>query len=316
MAKEILVTRHFSDKWISYLKERFNVTLWNEDSTADRDWLLSNLKGKDGAIVMLTDKVDREFMDHGTDLKVISTMSVGYEHIDIENARSRGITICNTPGVLTESTADTAFSLLLSAARRTVEGDRLIRGKRWTEEWSPTFMLGHEVSGKVLGIYGMGRIGIAVAKRAQAFGMKIMYSSRTRKELPGYEYAGFEDLLSKCDFLVITVSLNEETKHSINEHTLSLMKPSSVLVNVSRGPVVDEHSLYCALRDHKISGAGIDVFEREPLDLDSALMNLENIVLSPHLGSSTEETRGRMAELAATNLADMLEGKTPRHIVK
>lgn len=316
MVKHVLVSRLFSDKWVSYLRNRFDVTIWDKDCTADRNWLLSNLEGKDGAVVMLTDMVDKEFIDRGSELKVISTMSVGYEHIDAEYAYSKGITVCNTPGVLTDSTADTAFSLLLSAARRIVEGDRLIRNHGWTEEWSPTFMLGHDLAGKTLGIYGMGRIGRAIAKRAEAFGMRIIYNSRTPKDFMNYGYVEFRNLLLRSDYLLITVSLNEETRHSINEATLSLMKPDSIIVNVSRGPVVDETALYRALKEKRIAGAGLDVFEQEPLNPDSPLISLNNVVLSPHLGSSTKETRDKMAELAARNLADVLEGRKPEHAVK
>ncbi len=316
MAKKILVSRNFSDKWLSYLRKQYEVKLWEQDSPAGRDWLLSNLDGMEGAIVMLTDVVDREFISCGDRLKVISTMSVGYEHIDVDYAREKGITVCNTPDVLTDSTADTAFSLLLATARRIVEGDRLIRNGNWTEKWNPRFMLGREVSGKTMGIYGLGRIGEAVARRALAFGMSVIYNSRNRKEHANYEYVGFEELLSRSDFLVVTVSLNDKTRHSINERALSAMKPESIIVNVSRGPVVDEKSLYMALKEGKIAGAGLDVFEHEPIEPGNPLITLENVVLSPHLGSSTFETRDKMAELAATNLQEVLEGRVPKYVVR
>ncbi|AKA49328.1 2-ketogluconate reductase [uncultured archaeon] len=315
MKPKVIVTRNFSGKWIERLKEFADVTLWQKDAPADREWLISNVKGKDGAIVMLTDSVDRELIEAGKGLKAISTMSVGYDHIDAEYARKNGIVVSNTPDVLTDSTADMGMALLLSAARRIVEGDRLVRNKGWKEKWKPDFMLGLEVSGKTLGIYGLGRIGKAVAERARAFSMNVIYYSRTDKRVGFAEYVDFKKLLSESDFLVVTVSLNEETRNSIDKAALDAMKNDAILVNISRGPVVDEIALYEALKGGNIAGAALDVYTEEPVNLDSPLVNLENIVLSPHLGSATIETRDKMAELAVTNLIEALKGNRPKYTV-
>lgn len=315
MKQDVLVTRNFSQKWIKKLEDHSNITLWDNDSVADRKWLINNVKNKDGALVMLTDRIDRDFIEAGSELKAISTMSVGYDHIDVGLAKERGIIVSNTPDVLTDSTADLGFALLLGVARRIVEGDRKVRSLNWKEKWNPNFMTGIEVTGKTLGIYGMGRIGSAVADRAAAFGMKVIYNSRSPKEIPNARYEKFEDLLAKSDFLMVTVSLNNETKHSINRESLSLMKPGSILVNISRGPVVDERALYEALKAGSLSGAGLDVFEKEPIEPENPLMSLENVVLSPHLGSATDETRDKMAELAVNNLIDALSGKKPKYTV-
>lgn len=315
MKPSILVSRKFSEKWLPKLREKFDVTVWDKDSTADRSWLLDNIQSKDGALVMLTDRVDKEFMARGSSLKVISTMSVGYDHIDTAAAKARNITVTNTPGVLTDSTADLGFALLLSTSRRITEGDRSVRSGEWKEAWSPSFMLGKEVSGKTLGLYGMGRIGQAVARRAEAFGMRVIYNSRSRKEISGADFVDFDTLLRESDFVMICVSLNDETRDSINNDAFIKMKEDSILVNISRGPIINQNDLYHALKEGLISGAGIDVYEEEPLPDESPLKSLNNVVLTPHIGSATYETRDKMAELAVKNLTAVLEGQEPKHRV-
>ncbi len=311
----MLVTRNFSDKWVSFLREKFEVTLWEKDSVADREWILSELEGKNGALVMLTDLVDTRFLDSSDRLMGVSTLSVGYDHIDVPYARKKGIIVANTPDVLTDSTADLGMALLLSTARRVVEGDRTVRKKEWKGDWSPHFMLGQEVSGKTIGIFGMGRIGRAVARRAAAFGMNIIYNSRQEKSIPDASFVDRDELLRSSDFLMVTLSLNSETTGIMDSKALSLMKSGSILVNISRGKIVDEDALYKALKDGKIAGAGLDVYQEEPLSPTSPLLSLTNIVLSPHLGSATVETREKMAELATLNLVDILEGRKPKYSV-
>lgn len=308
-----MVTRQFSDHWISKLEEKFDVDIWPEDRPAERTWMLKHVKDKAGAIVMLTDIVDREFLSAANNVKVISTLSVGYDHIDVSTCKEKGIVITNTPDVLTDSTADMGFALLLSAARRVTEGDRMIRHGEWVDKWRPDFMLGSEITGKTLGILGMGRIGRAVAKRASAFNMKVIYASRTEKEIENAEMVTFEKLLSECDYLMACVSLNEETKGILNKQAFIRMKPDSILVNISRGNIVNEADLYTALKDRVIGGAALDVFQSEPLDPRSPLIELDNIVLAPHLGSATRETRYRMGEVATYNLISVLEGKKPKY---
>lgn len=315
MKPPILVTRNFSDAWVDFLKKNFDVTLWEKDDVADRDWILSNMKGKKGAVVMLTDRVDREFMDTSDSLLAISTMSVGYDHIDVDYAHEKGIIVTNTPDVLTETTADLGMALLLSAARRVSEGDRLVRSGGWKGSWDPHFMLGRDLMGKTIGILGMGRIGRAIASRAMAFGLKVIFHSRSEVNIPGYESVSFDELLRNSDFLMVTVSLNKETDKIIGKTALSRMKPESILINISRGGVVDQEALSTALHDGVIAGAALDVYEKEPLPRGSSLMGLENVILSPHLGSATVETREKMAELAAMNLLEALSGKQPSHQV-
>lgn len=315
MRQKILVTRNFSNVWIPFLQEHFEVTLWEEDEVADREWLLSNIRGKEGALVMLTDRVDREFFDSSDSLKVVSTMSVGHDHIDVEYARKKNITVTNTPDVLTETTADLGMSLLLSAARRVVEGDRLVRNGGWKGSWDPHFMLGTDLAGKTIGIFGMGRIGKAVAARARAFGLNIIFNSRSEVNMPGSQSVSFEVLLRESDFIVVTVSLNPETAGVFGKPAFSQMKPECIIVNISRGGVVDQDALYAALDGGVIAGAALDVYDEEPLPMDSPLLSLENVILSPHLGSATTETRERMAELAARSIQEALSGKGPKYTV-
>lgn len=308
-----MVTRRFSDFWISKLEESFDVDLWDGDRPADRSWILGHIKDKQGALVMLTDRVDREFLSASRGLRVVSTLSVGYDHIDVQACKEMGIVVTNTPDVLTDATADMGFALLFSAARRVTEGDRVIRSGRWAEKWKPDFMLGTEVTGKTLGILGMGRIGRAVAHRAGAFSMKVIYTSRNAKTVENAERVPFERLLAESDYLMACVSLNEETRGTLNMESFSKMKRSSIMINISRGPVVNENDLFRALQEGVIAGAALDVFQSEPLNPASPLISLDNIVLAPHLGSATRETRNLMAQLATENLISALSGEKPRY---
>jgi glyoxylate reductase len=284
-----------------------------------REELLTEIHDADAILCLLTEKIDAELLNNAGRLKVIANMAVGYDNVDLAEATRRGIYVTNTPGVLTETTADTAMALILSTARRIVEADRYVRDGKWTIPWSPMMMVGTDVHGKTLAIYGLGRIGEALAKRARGFGMKIVYYNSSRK--PGLEvkyemeYVSLEEALGRCDFLSIHVPLRAETRHSIGARELSLMKETSFLINTSRGQVVDQAALIEALGQHRIAGAGLDVFEEEPVPQSSPLIGMKNVVLLPHIGSGSKETRTSMAVMAAENIASALKGMRPPNLV-
>jgi glyoxylate reductase len=312
---KVLVTREIPEAGLRLLED-FDVSVLYE-RPPERGELLEAVRGANGILSTATDKIDGEVMDAaGEGLKVVANMAVGYDNIDVKAAEERGVVVTNTPGVLDETTADVAFMLMLAAARRLGEGERLLRARKW-EWWGPKQLRGLDVWGRKLGIVGMGRIGQAVARRARGFGMEILYHNRSRKEDAenelGVRYLGLEDLLRESDFVSIHTPLTGETRHLIGKRELDLMKPTAVLVNTSRGPVVDEGSLADALESGRIFAAGLDVYEEEP-KVHPKLLELENVVLAPHIGSASMETRDKMATLAAENLRAVLSGepaKTP-----
>jgi glyoxylate reductase len=271
--------------------------------------LVARVAGKDALVSMITDKVDRAVIESGHDLKIIAQAAVGYNNIDVAAARERGIIVTNTPGVLTDATADITWALILGITRRISEGERLIRRGDW-KGWTFDFMLGAELRGKQLGIVGYGGIGRAVAARGRAFGMRIAYTSRTPREDPGADLMPLDRLLATSDVVSLHCPLTPETTHLIDQKALARMKRSAYLINTSRGPVVDEKALAWALRTRLIAGAGLDVFEHEP-NVEPELLTLENVLLVPHLGSGTVETRTAMADLAARNVAAVLAGGPP-----
>jgi glyoxylate reductase len=271
--------------------------------------LVSRVAGKQGLLSVVTDTLDRAVFEAGRDLKVVSTIAVGYNNIDVAAARERNIVVTNTPDVLTEAAADLTWSLILAMTRRIVEGDRLTRRGAW-KGFALDFMLGTDLRDKQLGIVGFGRIGQAVAAKAAAFGMRVAFSSRTAISSPRGEAMPLDRLLSTSDVVTLHCPLTPDTRHLINQTTLARMKRSAYLVNASRGPVVDEAALVWALENYLIAGAALDVYEREP-EIHKGLMSLENVVLSPHLGSSTIETRTTMIHLAVDNLVAVLSGKAP-----
>jgi len=308
-----LVTREIPEAGLSLL-EGFDVTVLHE-RPPEREELIEAVRGADGILSTATEKIDGEVMDAaGEGLRVIANMAVGYDNIDVEAAGERGVVVTNTPGVLDETTADVAFMLMLAAARRLGEGERLLRAGKW-EWWGPKQLRGLDVWGKKLGILGMGRIGQAVARRARGFGMEVLYHNRSRnkgaEEEVGARYLELEDLLRESDFISIHTPLTDETRHLIGAEELERMKPEAVLVNTSRGPVVDEGSLAEALENGRIFAAGLDVYEEEPR-VHPKLLELENVVLAPHIGSASMETRDRMATLAAENLRAVLLGEQPK----
>jgi len=315
----ILVTRRLAPPVLERLAQRCEAIVHEGPGPMPRDRLLRELEGKAGVVTVMTERVDEEFLGAaGYGLVVVANFGVGYDNIDVPACSSRGVLVTNTPDVLTEATADIAWVLMMAAARRVGEGERFLRSRsEWV--WEPDFMLGQDVYGKVLGIIGFGRIGRAVAKRGRCFGMRLLYYSSTRvppeveAEL-GAEYRELDDLLAEADFVTLHTPLTPKTRHLIDADRLAKMKRTAVLVNASRGPVVDEAALVEALRAGRIFAAGLDVFEREP-EVYPGLLELANVVIIPHLGSATVETRTAMGLLAAENLIAALEGRRPPNLV-
>ena len=311
---KVLVTARMPEEVLSLIGRDHQVESYDADPPMDRQELLRRAAGQEGLLCTITDRIDAPVLDGAPALKVIANYGVGFEHIDLDAATRRGIPVTNTPGVLTETTADLAFALILATARRVVAGDQRVREGKF-QYWAPLLFLGQEVNGKTLGIVGMGRIGKAVARRAAGFGMKILYHSRTglapveAQEL-GASWQPLETLLREADFVTLHVPLTPHTRHLIGSRELELMKNSAYLIHTARGPVVDEAALVAALRQGQIRGAGLDVYEKEP-ELYPGLANLENVVLLPHVGSATVETRTRMALMAAENLLAGLRGDPP-----
>lgn len=308
---KVFVTRVIPDKGLELIKDFCEVNLWESELPPSRDELMRRVQGVDGLLCLLTDKVDGEVMDAaGEQLKVISNFAVGYDNIDVNAATARKLPVGNTPDVLTDATADFAFTLMLSAGRRVLEGDRYVRAGKW-QTWGPMLLLGTEMRGSTLGLVGFGRIGKAMARRAVGFDMRVIYydPSETRQD-PDVKATrvDFETLLEESDFISLHTPLTPDTHHLIDSEALSMMKPSAVLVNTSRGAVVDMDALYEALKFKRIFAAGLDVTEPEPLPADHPLLTLDNIVVVPHIASASKTARDKMAWLAAKNLIAGLKG--------
>jgi lactate dehydrogenase-like 2-hydroxyacid dehydrogenase len=311
----VFVTRRIPDEGLDLVREACDMDLWEDELPPPRDALLRRVAGCDGVLTLLTDRVDDEFLDAaGPRLKVVSNYAVGFDNVDVAACARRGIPVGNTPGVLTDTTADLAFALLMSAARRVPEGDRFVRAGSW-KTWGPLLLLGPDVHGATIGIVGFGRIGQAVARRAQGFGMEILYHDL--EPLPpsvtdplGATFLPLEELLPRSDFVTLHVNLSPVTRHLINAETLAMMKPTAVLVNTSRGPVVDQAALAAALRDGTIWAAALDVTDPEPIPMDDPLVGLDNCLIVPHIASASRATRGRMAAMAAANLIAGVRGES------
>lgn len=296
------------------LTARCQAQVNSSDLKYTKQELMQRLADKEGVICLLTDSIDAQVIDASPKLKVIANVAVGYDNIDVKAATRKGILVTNTPGVLTETTADLAWALLMATARRLVEADRYLRAGKW-REWGLSLMLGGDIYGKTLGIVGLGRIGKAVARRARGFDMRLLYYDPVRADVAveeglGVTYTDLETLLRESDFVTLHLPLMQSTHHLMGERQLSMMKPTAYLVNTSRGPIVDEAALARALQHGTIVGAGLDVFEREP-QVEEGLLRLENTVLLPHIASASVATRTKMATMAAENLITALKGETP-----
>jgi lactate dehydrogenase-like 2-hydroxyacid dehydrogenase len=310
----VFVGRVIPEDGLRLVREATDADIWPEELPPPRDELLRRVTGVDGVLALLTDKVDDEFLDAaGPQLKVVSNFAVGFDNIDVAACTRRGVAVGNTPGVLTETTADLAWTLLRAAARRIVEGADYVREDRW-KTWGPMLLLGPDVHGSTLGIVGFGRIGQAVARRAMGFGMRILYHDVARAQNAvetslGATFVSLDELLAESDFVSLHVNLTPETKHLIDAKALAKMKSTAILVNTSRGPVVDSSALVHALREGEIAGAGLDVTDPEPLPASHPLVGLANCLIVPHIASATRATRGKMAEMAAANLLAGIRGE-------
>jgi len=313
-----LITQFVHEPGPSRVREQCDVTYWEDDLPMPRDRLIETVPDVDAILCHTSTRIDTEILDHAPRLKVVSNLGAGYDNIDVAACTARRVAVCNTPGAMVDTTADTAFALMLAVARRVGEGERWVRGGRWTH-WSPTLLVGGDVWGATLGLIGLGKIGLAMARRARGFGMTILYHTRTRRpevesEL-GVRYADLDTLLRESDFVSLHVPLTPETRHLIGARELALMRPTAYLINTARGAVVDQPALAEALAQGTIAGAGLDVFEREPIDPNDPLLALENCVLIPHVGAASRATRARMAGIGATNLLNVLAGRPPVAIV-
>ena len=320
MKPRIFITRKLTEEAVAPLHEKFDVRMWDEESVAvPRAVLLKEVAEADALWSVLADSINREVFEAGTKLKIVANMAVGYNNIDLEAAKEYDVIVTNTPGVLTETTADLAFALLLATARKLISAENEIRKGNWTS-WAPMRFTGMDVGGATLGIIGMGRIGEAVARRAKGFDMQVLYHNRNRKPDAeaeyGLEFRELDTLLKEADFVIILAPFTPETAGMIGARELDLMKNTGVLINVARGGIVDEAALYDALKNGTIWAAGLDVFEKEPVPLDHPLLTLPNVTVLPHIGSASIKTRLAMMNLNAQAITDVLEGRQPKGIVQ
>jgi glyoxylate reductase len=315
--EKIYVSAQYPGESLDRLRKDYYVEEFRGERLPARAELLKGASGSIAVITTVSDQIDREFIDLLPNLRIVSNCGVGYENIDVHYATENGIMVTNTPDVLTETTADLAWALMISVARRVVEGDEYVRSGKF-KCWHPSLLLGQNVYGKTLGIFGMGRIGTAAARRARGFGMRVIYHSRKRNEgaeiETGAEYADFPSLLQESDFIIVSSPLNTGTRGRFGLDEFRRMKPTSIIVNVGRGPIIKEDELASALRNGLIWGAGLDVYEKEP-EVHPELSKLKNTVLLPHIGSASRETRVRMTDMAVESVELALGGKPPKHLV-
>ncbi|MDR4949139.1 2-hydroxyacid dehydrogenase [Neobacillus cucumis] len=319
MKPYVYITRKLPNELVKPLQERFTVNMWkHDDIPVPKDILIEEAKKADALFTVLADSIDERVLNAGKNLKVVANLAVGYDNIDLLTASKNGIAICNTPDVLTDTTADLTFGLLMAAARRIVESAEFVKKGKW-QSWSPYLLAGQDIHHKTLGIVGMGKIGETVAKRATGFDMDILYYNRTRKpeveQQLGVVYTSFDELVTKSDFIVCLTPLTPETKKMFTREVFQKMKRSAIFINAARGAVVDEQALYEALLAGEIAGAGLDVFQKEPINADHPLLKLSNVVALPHIGSSSMETRTIMIQLCIDNIMAILEGKEPKTLV-
>lgn len=320
MKPKIFITRKIPTHIVSHLEKSCDVAIWNHENTpVPSEVLAEHIVESDGLFCLITESITEELLNKATKLKVISNMAVGYNNIDIEAASKKGITVTNTPGVLTETTADLTFALLMATARRITEASAFLREGKW-QTWSPMLLTGQDIYQSTIGIIGLGRIGEALARRAKGFNMNIIYHNRSRKlqaeEELGLQYVSLYALLKKSDYVCIMTPLTPETDNLIRKEHFQLMKNTAILINTARGGIVNENDLYQALAEGEIWAAGLDVFEQEPVSLDHPLLTLPNVVTLPHIGSASISTRLKMAEVAADNLLRVLNGEIPMNVVK
>src|SRR5581483_5739545 len=312
MKPKVFVSRIIPDEGLNLILEACDAEVWQEELPPPHNVLLEKIKDKVGLLSLLTDKIDAELMDLNPQLRVVSNYAVGFDNIDIQAATERGLPVGNTPGVLTDTTADFAFTLLMSAARRVVEGADYVRAGKW-KTWGPKLLTGVDIHGATLGLIGFGRIGQAMAKRAGGFDMRVLYYDQYRREdlekSMGVTYVDMDTLLRESDFVSIHTDLNASTRHLFNTAAFSKMKSSAVLINSARGPIIDPTALYDALSSGKIRAAALDVTEPEPINMDSPLVQLPNCLIVPHIASASIATRGKMAEIAAKNIIAGVNGE-------
>ncbi|MEO2073880.1 MAG: D-glycerate dehydrogenase [Bacillus sp. (in: firmicutes)] len=319
MKPYVFITRKLPDEVVNPLLQNYEVNMWeHEDIPVPKELLLTEAKKADALLTMLSDSIDESILTAGKQLKVVANLAVGFDNIDLKVASREGIAVCNTPDVLTDTTADLTFGLLMATARRLMEASELVKEGKW-KSWSPLLLAGHDIHHKTIGIVGMGKIGETVAKRATGFEMKILYYNRSRKQEVeqqlGAVYVGFDELVEKSDFIVCLTPLTNETKNLFTRDVFRKMKQSAIFINAGRGPVVDEQALYEAVIAGDIAGAGLDVFEKEPIGADHPLLQLPNVVALPHIGSSSVETRMEMMRLCLKNIQAVIEGKEPKTLV-
>jgi glyoxylate reductase len=316
---KIYVTRKLPERGLQIIRKHFDMEVWPEYAPPPKKTIIEKTKNVDALATLLSDKIDAEVFNAAPRLKIVSQLAVGYDNIDIPEATKRGIYVTNTPEVLTDTTADFAWALLMALARRVIEADKYVRTGQWKVGWHPDMMTGRDIYNATIGVVGAGRIGYAVAKRATGFSMKILfYDVVPRPEIEkdfGAKKVDLDTLLKESDFVSIHVPLMKETQHLINEQKLKLMKKTAYLINNSRGPVVDEKALYKALKEGWIAGAGLDVFEQEPTPADNPLLKLDNVAVAPHISSASIETRSKMGEMVAENLVAFFEGKKPPNLL-
>ncbi len=315
----IYVTRQLPERGLKKIKQYFDTEVWPDYAPPPKKTIIDKAKNVDALVTLLSDKIDAEVFNAAPKLKIVSQLAVGFDNIDLQEATRRGIYVTNTPEVLTDTTADFSWTLLMAVARRIVEADKYVRSGQWKVAWHPDMMTGRDVHGATIGIVGAGRIGYAMAKRATGFDMKILfYDVVPRPEIEkdfGAKKVELDTLLKEADFVSIHVPLMKETHHLMNEQRLRLMKKTAYLINNSRGPVVDEKALYKALKEGWIAGAGLDVFEQEPTPMDNPLLKLDNVVVAPHISSASLETRSQMSQMVADNLVTFFEGKKPPNLI-
>jgi glyoxylate reductase len=313
--QKIFVTHQIPSERLHCLCQRSDMNVWVGPGLLSADALREEAADCEGLVCLLTDRIDRALIGSLPSLRFISSMSVGVDHIDVAAATERGIAVGHTPGVLVETTADTTFALLMAAARRIAEADRFVRAGHWMPDnaWSPDFFVGKDIAGATLGIVGLGAIGQAVARRAAGFGMRVLAWNRSPRDVDGVSQVDLDTLLAESDFVAVTLALHDDTRHLIDASRLAQMRSDAVLVNTSRGGIVDEAALAESLRGGRLLAAGLDVFATEPLPADSPLLALPNVVMAPHIGSATQATRRRMADIAVDNALAAVAGERMPH---